>query len=55
MLPILGNGELLPESWQFLRWGWWVVHLVAIPLVFFIGFLVGKRKGGKAGSVGQAE
>jgi hypothetical protein len=38
------NGhELLPEALEFLRWGWWVVHLIAIPVVFLIGLSVGKK------------
>ena len=35
--------ELLPESLHFLNWGWWVIHAIAIPLVFLIGVCVGKR------------
>jgi H+/Cl- antiporter ClcA len=40
------GGDLLPEALEFLNWGWWVVHLVGIPLVFLIGMSVGKK--GKA-------
>ena len=47
-----GHGqEILPEALHFLQWGWWVVHLVGIPVVFFIGMAVGKgKKGGAAGA-----
>lgn len=41
--PILGNGEILPEALEFLNWGWWVVHVVAIVVVFLIGWGVGKK------------
>lgn len=46
---ILTLAVVLPEAFEFLNIGWWVLHLVAIPLVFFIGMAVGKRKsvGGK--------
>lgn len=44
---MLANGELLPETFHFLEVGWWVVHLVAIPVVFIVGFLVGKRAGAR--------
>jgi hypothetical protein len=39
--------ELLPETFEFLNLGWWILHLVGIPVVFLIGFLVGRR-GSKA-------
>ncbi len=35
----------LPESWRFLGPMWWVLHLVAIGLVFYIGYVVGKNSG----------
>ncbi len=38
------NGELLPETFEFLHAGWWILYLVAIPVVFLIGFAVGKKK-----------
>ncbi|MDD4890880.1 MAG: hypothetical protein PHU85_13245 [Phycisphaerae bacterium] len=43
---IVALGNLLPQSLQFLHVGWFVIHLIAIPVVFAIGFAVGKRKRG---------
>jgi len=34
----------LPETFGFLHPGWFLVHAVAIVVVFSIGFLVGKKK-----------
>ena len=42
MLNLLADVEL-PRTLQFLNLGWWIVHLVAIPLVLVIGMVVGKR------------
>lgn len=46
MLPMLGNG-MLPEAFEFLNVGWWILHLIAIPVVFLLGFVVGKKKAKK--------
>lgn len=27
----------LPQPLRFLNWGWFLVHLIAIPLMIFIG------------------
>lgn len=32
----------LPESFRFLRIGWWIVHIIGISVVFYIGYMVGK-------------
>jgi len=32
----------LPETWKFLGGMWWILHVIAILLVFFAGFLIGK-------------
>lgn len=32
----------LPEPFRFLKIGWWVVHLVGISVVFYVGYLFGK-------------
>ncbi|MFP4057485.1 MAG: hypothetical protein ACLF0G_11505 [Candidatus Brocadiia bacterium] len=40
------EGEVLPETFHFLQLGWWVVHIIAIPLVGFIGYTMGKKAGG---------
>jgi hypothetical protein len=28
---------MLPEPFRFLRIGWWVVHIIGISLVFYLG------------------
>ncbi len=33
----------LPETFRFMRLGWWIVHIVGISLVFYLGTLVGGR------------
>lgn len=45
ILPIVGL--VLPEPLQFLNYGWFIVHLLAIPVVFLIGMAVGKKRAGK--------
>ena len=47
-VTVAGNREgqempLLPESFRFLRIGWWITHLIAIPLVFVLGGLFWPR------------
>ena len=37
-------GVVVPEPIQFLNWGWWIIHLVGIVVVFTIGMAVGKSK-----------
>ena len=32
----------LPEGLQFLKFGWWVVHAIAILLVYQFGFVRGR-------------
>lgn len=32
---------MLPETWQFLGGMWWVLHLVAVAVVFLIGMVIG--------------
>jgi len=34
---LLANAEWLPETFHFLHLGWWVVHVIAILVVFMIG------------------
>ena len=33
----------LPEPLQFLNRGWWITHLVAIPVVFLLGMASCKK------------
>ena len=40
------NGLLsvvVPEPIQFLNWGWWIIHVVAIVVIFLIGVAAGKH------------
>lgn len=50
---MLADGEILPETLHFLNLGWWIVHLVGIALVGFIGFTLGKKSAKK--QAGPAE
>jgi hypothetical protein len=34
----------LPRSFQFLHGGWFLVHLIGIAVVGFIGFKIGRLK-----------
>lgn len=46
MAPLmLANGEMLPETFHFLGLGWWIVHIISIPVVGYIGYVIGKRRG----------
>jgi hypothetical protein len=36
--------EQLPEQFRFLNSGWWAVHLLAIPLLVAIGYMLGQRR-----------
>lgn len=40
---ILAIGAVLPEGLEFLNGGWWVVHGVAIGLVFVYGYRRGRN------------
>jgi hypothetical protein len=54
MLANGGEGEMLPETFHFLNLGWWVLHVLAIPALFLIGYLVG-RKGAAKRAAGEGE
>jgi hypothetical protein len=28
-------------TWHFLKTGWWILHIVAIGIVFYIGYAIG--------------
>jgi len=32
---------MLPEPFRFLRIGWWIVHIIGISLVFYLGHKLG--------------
>lgn len=36
-------GLVVPEPIQFLNWGWWIIHVVGIIVVFLIGMACGKK------------
>ena len=40
---IVTLADLLPETLGFPNVGWIILHLIAIPLVFFIGWKVGRK------------
>jgi hypothetical protein len=42
MLPLEAAGSVLPEGLQFLKPGWWLLHVVAIALVFAYGYRKGR-------------
>jgi hypothetical protein len=39
-----GPDHILPTPLWFLHWGWLVVHVIAIPVVYYIGYRMGQRK-----------
>ena len=45
LLPLAVNLTEKAPAFAFLNWGWWVVHVIAILVVFGIGYKVGKSKG----------
>ncbi len=36
-------GAVLPEGLKFFTVGWWVIHLLAVTLVFAYGYRKGRR------------
>ena len=44
MVMAEGSGSLLPEGLQFLKPGWWLLHLVAAALVFAYGYRRGRAQ-----------
>lgn len=44
-MPIMnGGGSLLPDGLQFLKPGWWLLHLLAAALVFVYGYRKGRTQ-----------
>ena len=41
-------GIVVPDPIQFLNWGWWIIHVVDITMVFLIGLSIGKKRVCKA-------
>ena len=48
MVLALLNGAGLPETFHFLHPGWWLIHVVGVAVIFYIGFLLGKKKASAA-------
>ncbi len=38
-------GTVLPEGLKFFTVGWWVIHLLAVTLVFAYGYRKGRQDG----------
>lgn len=45
----------LPESLRFLGGLWWLLHLVSIGLVLYVGYVIGRSEGEAAARRGDAE
>jgi hypothetical protein len=39
---VLDSGSVLPEGLQFLKPGWWLLHVLAFALVFVYGYRRGR-------------
>ena len=48
MVLALLNAGVLPETFEFLHAGWWATHVVAIVVLLYIGFLLGRKKAGQS-------
>lgn len=35
------------KTWGFLQTGWWILHILAIVLVFYLGYLFGPELFGR--------
>ena len=45
---VLANGDMLPETLEFLNTGWWIVHIVGTVVWLAVGFVLGKKSAAKA-------
>ena len=45
----------LSESWGFLGGAWWVLHIVAIALIFYCGYVVGQASASPADELEDEE
>jgi len=43
MFVLDAAGTILPEGLKFFTVGWWVIHLLAVVLVFAYGYRKGRR------------
>ena len=44
MVLLKGAGSLLPQGLQFLKPGWWLLHVIVIALVFAYGYRRGRAQ-----------
>ncbi len=44
MVLLAGAGSVLPEGLQFLKPGWWLLHVLAFALVFAYGYRRGRAQ-----------
>lgn len=44
MLIADGAGSVLPEGLQFLKPGWWLLHVLAAALIFSYGYRKGRTQ-----------
>ena len=35
---------VLPEFWKFLEPGWWILHLLAVALIYLLGVGHGRKR-----------
>ena len=41
---------MLPDALQFLKFGWWVIHAIAIVLLYVYAYRRGVRDGRRSGA-----
>ena len=44
MVLLEGAGSVLPEGLQFLKPGWWLLHVLVVALVFAYGYRRGRAQ-----------
>jgi len=44
MTILEGGGSLLPDGLHFLKPGWWLLHVLAVALVFTYGYRKGRAQ-----------
>jgi hypothetical protein len=44
MVPLSSAGSILPEGLQFLKPGWWLLHVLSFGLVFAYGYRRGRAQ-----------
>jgi hypothetical protein len=42
---------ILPEGLEFLQFGWWVIHIVSIVLVYVYGYRKGRKDERRASKI----